>query len=129
MAKESGSPLGDGAHVIDLGAVGSTIQEHWHPKVIASLNGQQVKLAKIEGEFVWHYHEHADELFMPIEGVLSLEFRDRTVDVRPGQFFVVPRGVEHRPVAKSEVLLLLFEPAGTLNTGNLGDHPLTVIVD
>lgn len=100
----------------------SLFSEHWSPKIIAELNGQQVKLARLKGEFVWHSHEHEDELFMVIEGVLKIEFRDRTETIRPNELIVVPRGVEHKPVAEEEVLVLLFEPAGTLNTGDAQSH-------
>ena len=94
------------------------ITEHWSPRIIAELNGQHVKLAKLQGEFVWHQHEHEDEMFLVHLGLLRMEFRDRSVDLAAGDFLVVPRGVEHRPVAAAEVHLILFEPAGTLNTGN-----------
>ncbi|MEX1103448.1 MAG: cupin domain-containing protein [Dehalococcoidia bacterium] len=97
----------------------SRFTEHWSPRVVAELNGQQVKLVKLEGEFVWHHHEEADELFLVLEGRLVIQLRDRDVTLTPGELFVVPRGVEHRPVAYAEVHLLLFEPAGTLNTGNV----------
>ena len=93
--------------------------EHWSPKVIAELNGQHVKVAKLLGEFDWHFHEQEDELFWVIEGSLELHLRDKVVELHPGEFLVVPRGVEHKPVAKSECQVVLFEPAGTLNTGNL----------
>jgi mannose-6-phosphate isomerase-like protein (cupin superfamily) len=94
--------------------------EHWSPKIIAELNGQQVKLVKFRGEFVWHQHEHEDELFHVIDGRFRMEFRDRTVELRAGDMIVVPRGVEHRPVADEEVSVMLFEPASTVNTGNAG---------
>lgn len=97
----------------------SRFTEHWSPRVVAELNGQQVKLAKLEGEFVWHHHEEADELFLVLEGRLVIQLRDRDVTLTPGELFVVPKGVEHRPVAHAEVHLLLFEPAGTVNTGNV----------
>lgn len=97
----------------------SRITEQWKPRVAATLNGQEVKLAKLQGEFVWHHHEQEDELFMPIKGQLKIELRDRTIVLEPGEFFVVPKGVEHKPVAEQEVHLLIFEPAGTLNTGNI----------
>ena len=97
----------------------ATISTHWDPKIVAQLNGQLVKLVKVEGEFVWHHHENEDELFLVIEGRLRLEMRDRVVELGPGEMAVVPRGVEHRPVAEREVHLLLFEPASTLNTGNV----------
>ncbi|PNY80730.1 cupin domain-containing protein [Deinococcus koreensis] len=95
-------------------------QEHWSPKVVGELNGQQVKLAKISGEFVWHSHEHEDELFLVTKGTLLMRFRDGERRIGVGEFIVVPRGVEHLPVAETpEVWMLMFEPAGTLNTGNV----------
>ncbi len=101
------------------------INEHWRPKVVGALNGQEVKLVKLLGDFVWHHHEHEDELFLVIAGRLRIEFRDRVVTLDPGEFVIVPRGVEHRPVAEAEVSLLLFEPAATRNTGNVVDDRLT----
>jgi mannose-6-phosphate isomerase-like protein (cupin superfamily) len=92
--------------------------DHWSPKIVAELNGQHVKLVKFQGEFVWHQHEHEDELFLVVEGSFRMEFRDRSVELRAGEMLVVPRGVEHRPVAEREVSVLLFEPASTVNTGN-----------
>ena len=97
----------------------ASFSEHWQPKVIAELNGQQVKLAKFAGEFVWHHHADEDELFLVVAGRFRMELRDRTIELGPGELLVVPRGVEHRPVADAEVSVLLFEPAGTLNTGNV----------
>ena len=94
-------------------------REHWSPRIVGELNGQHVKLAKLQGEFVWHHHEHEDELFLVHRGTLRMEFRDHTVVLGAGDFLIVPRGVEHRPVADEEVEVLLFEPAGTLNTGNV----------
>lgn len=96
----------------------SRFHEHWQPKIAAELNGQHVKLAKLKGEFIWHHHPAEDEMFLILKGRLRLEFRDGNVELGPGEFLVVPRGVEHRPVADEEVHLMLFEPAGTLNTGN-----------
>lgn len=93
----------------------------WRPQVLAALNGQEVKLARLEGPFVWHKHDEADELFLVIQGELTLELRDRAVHLGPLQLFVVPRGVEHRPVAKGPTYVLLFEPAGTRNTGDIED--------
>ena len=101
------------------------IHEHWRPKVVGALNGQEVKLVKLLGDFVWHHHEHEDELFLVIAGRLRIEFRDRVVTLDPGEFVIVPRGVEHRPVAEAEVSLLLFEPAATRNTGNVVDPRFT----
>ena len=97
----------------------SAITEYWSPRIAAELNGQQIKLARLRGEFVWHHHEDEDELFLVHRGRLRLEFRDHQVLLGPGEFCVVPRGVEHRPVATEEVELVLFEPVGTRNTGNI----------
>jgi mannose-6-phosphate isomerase-like protein (cupin superfamily) len=93
--------------------------EHWSPKIVGELNGQHVKLVKLHGEFVWHHHEQEDELFLVLSGRLRMDFRDRRVWVEQGEFIIVPRGVEHRPVAEEEVHVMLFEPATTLNTGNV----------
>jgi mannose-6-phosphate isomerase-like protein (cupin superfamily) len=93
--------------------------DHWNPRIVGELNGQHVKAVKLKGEFVWHHHDNEDELFLVIKGQLKMEFRDKTVVVNPGEFIIVPRKVEHRPVAESEVEILLFEPASTLNTGNV----------
>lgn len=93
--------------------------EHWRPRVVGDLNGQQVKLAKLKGEFDWHHHEHEDELFLVLKGTLLLRLRDREIILGEGEFFIVPRGIEHQPVAEEEAHILLFEPASTLNTGNL----------
>jgi mannose-6-phosphate isomerase-like protein (cupin superfamily) len=97
----------------------SSFSEHWSPKVAAELNGQQVKLCKILGAFDWHSHDDEDELFLVHRGAFRMEFRDRSVELQAGDMIVVPRGVEHRPVADHECELMLFEPAGTLNTGNV----------
>jgi mannose-6-phosphate isomerase-like protein (cupin superfamily) len=107
---------------IDLREKFATFHEHWSPRIVAELNGQQVKLVKFRGEFVWHHHDHEDELFLVHRGRFRMEFRDRWVDLGPGEMIVVPRGVEHRPVADEEVEVVLFEPAGTLNTGNVLDE-------
>jgi mannose-6-phosphate isomerase-like protein (cupin superfamily) len=95
--------------------------DHWHPRIGGELNGQHVKLVKFQGEFVWHHHEHEDELFLVVDGRFRMDFRDREVWLEPGEFLIVPRGVEHRPVADEEVSVLLFEPASTVNTGNVTD--------
>lgn len=97
----------------------------WSPRIVGELNGQHVKLAKLEGEFVWHSHADEDELFLVISGQLSMELRDRTIELSPGELFIVPRGVEHRPGAEGTACVLLFEPVGTVNTGEAGD-PRTV---
>jgi mannose-6-phosphate isomerase-like protein (cupin superfamily) len=101
------------------------ITKHWDPCVVGELNGQEVKLAKVRGEFVWHHHQNEDELFLVLQGSLDLEFRDGVVTLHPGEFLIVPRGLEHRPVAREETHLLMFEPASTLNTGNVRNE-LTV---
>jgi mannose-6-phosphate isomerase-like protein (cupin superfamily) len=93
--------------------------EHWSPKIVGELNGQQVKLVKFLGEFVWHHHDAEDEMFLVVKGSFKMEFRDRTVELNEGEFIIVPCGVEHRPVANEEVHVMLFEPASTLNTGNI----------
>ena len=105
--------------------------DHWSPRIVGELNGQHVKLVKFQGEFVWHKHDSEDEMFLVLHGTFQMEFRDRTVPLTEGEFLIVPRGVEHRPVAAEEVHVLLFEPAGTLNTGDATDtrtvaHPATL---
>ena len=97
----------------------SLFTEHWSPRIAGELNGQQVKLVKLLGPFDWHHHDNEDELFLVIKGRFRMELRDRNIDLAEGEFLIVPRGVEHRPVADEEVHILLFEPASTLNTGNL----------
>ncbi len=97
----------------------SLFSDHWNPRIVGELNGQHVKLAKLKGEFVWHHHEHEDELFFVLKGKLRMEFRDKSVEVKPGEMIIVPRGVQHKPVAEEEVHIMLFEPASTLNTGNI----------
>ena len=104
---------------VSLAAKLALIREHWSPKVVGELNGQQVKLVKFLGPFVWHHHDVEDELFYVVRGRFRMEFRDRAVWVEQGEFLIVPRGVEHRPVAEQEVEVMLFEPATTLNTGNV----------
>ena len=96
----------------------------WSPKIIGALNGQHVKLAKIKGEFVWHHHEDEDELFYILKGNLKMAFRDKTVDLKPGEMIIVPKGVDHKPIAEEEVWLMLFEPAETKHTGNVR-HKIT----
>jgi len=101
------------------------VDDHWHPRIVAELNGQAVKVVKVQGTFVWHHHEVEDELFLVLRGRLRMDFRDRAVWLEEGEAIVVPRGVEHRPHADEEASILLFEPASTLNTGNAED-PRTV---
>ena len=103
---------------IDLDAAFARIRDHWSPVVLADLNGQQVKAAKFLGEFPWHQHTHEDELFLVHRGRFRMEFRDRVVELAAGQFLVVPRGTEHRPVAEEEAEVLLFEPATTVKLGD-----------
>ena len=95
-----------------------SISKRWDPKIVGALNGQHVKLVKFKGAFVWHHHEHEDELFYVIQGRFEMQFRDRSVILNEGEFIIVPRGVEHRPEAEEEVHVLLFEPASTVNTGS-----------
>jgi mannose-6-phosphate isomerase-like protein (cupin superfamily) len=100
----------------------SLFQDHWNPRIVGELNGQHVKVVKLNGEFVWHHHDQEDELFLVVKGLLKMEFRDKTVEVGEGEFIIVPHGVEHRPVADEEVHIILFEPASTLNTGNVEEE-------
>lgn len=110
---------------VNLSKTFSAINEHWRPRVVGELNGQEIKLVKFQGEFPWHHHENEDEMFMAINGSFDLEFRDKKVTLNPGEFIIVPRGVEHRPVAETEVEVMLFEPAGVRNTGNIVDGVYT----
>ena len=112
-------PSNASANKINLAHKLSFIEKHWQPRIIAELNGQYVKLVKFTGEFVWHHHDHEDELFLVVKGRFRMEFRDRHEWIEEGELIVVPRGVEHRPVAEEEAHVLLFEPATTLNTGNV----------
>lgn len=96
------------------------VREPWSPVIIAGLNGQELKLARFRGEFVWHLHEHEDEAFMVIEGAFDMHFRNKVVHLEKGEIIVVPKGTEHKPVAEQDAVVLLFEPIGTINTGNTG---------
>ena len=107
---------------VNLGEQFALISEPWRPRVVGELNGQEVKLAKFCGTFVWHRHEREDEMFLGVRGRFRVEFRDHVVEIGPGDFVIVPHGVEHRTVAEDEAEVLLFEPAATRNTGNV-DHP------
>jgi len=100
----------------------SLFSEHWQPKIAGQLNGQLVKLVKFQGPFTWHHHETEDEMFFVVKGRFRMEFREREVWIEEGEFIIVPRGVEHRPVAEEETHVMLFEPASTLNTGNVRDE-------
>ena len=112
-------------HVVDLADKLGLFSEHWSPKVVARLNDYEIKLAKLKGEFVWHTHDDTDELFLVIEGTLTIQLRDvagveQSVSLRAGQLYVVPRGVEHCPIADGDVSVMLIEPAGVVNTGSAG---------
>jgi mannose-6-phosphate isomerase-like protein (cupin superfamily) len=104
---------------VNLGSRFAQFTEQWSPKIVAELNGQMVKLVKFQGDFVWHHHDNEDELFLVVAGRMRMDFRDRDVWLEPGEMIVVPRGVEHKPFAEGEAHVLLFEPATTLNTGNV----------
>lgn len=110
---------------ISLSEKFALINEHWRPKVVASLNGQEVKLVKFSGTFPWHLHAKEDELFLVWRGSMSVEFRDRIANLSAGELCLIPRGVEHRTVAASEAEVLIFEPADTLNAGNIVDNEFT----
>ena len=97
----------------------SLFNEQWRPKIVGEMNGQQIKLVKFKGPFVWHHHDNEDELFYVVKGSFDMEFRNEIVTINEGEFIVVPKGVEHRPNAKEEAAVMLFEPATTLNTGNV----------
>lgn len=103
--------------------------EHWSPKIVGELNGQHVKLVKLKGEFVWHKHDNEDELFFVVKGALKIEFRDKEVVIHEHEFLIVPKGVEHRPVANEEVWVMLFEPASTLNTGDTQSELTKSVLD
>lgn len=103
---------------VNLSEKFALFNEHWNPKVVGELNGQHVKLVKFQGPFVFHHHDHEDELFYVVKGSFDMEYTDKTITINEGEFVIVPKGVEHRPNAKEEVWVMLFEPATTLNTGN-----------
>lgn len=110
---------------VNLAEKFSLFQDHWNPRIVGELNGQQVKIAKFQGPFEWHHHEEEDEFFLVIKGSFEMQLRDKTIVLHPGECMVVPRGVEHRPVANEEAEVLMFEPASTVNTGNLQDSERT----
>jgi len=112
-------PASDAMEKVNLAEKFARFSDCWRPHIVGDLNGQQVKLVKLKGEFVWHCHDAEDELFLVIEGHLDIHLRDRIIALDPGEFFIVPRGVEHKPVAEHETHVVLFEPASTLNTGNV----------
>jgi mannose-6-phosphate isomerase-like protein (cupin superfamily) len=106
--------------VVDLAAKLTQFTDHWSPKVVARLNDYEIKVVKVQGEFTWHTHDDTDELFLVIDGRLTIQFRDGDVELGPGQLYVVPKGVEHCPIAEGEASALLIEPAGVVNTGDAG---------
>ena len=103
---------------VDLGAKLAQFSEHWQPRTVAQFNGHDIMVVKAKGEFVWHSHDDTDDLFLVLKGNLKIELRDQTIKLGPGELFVVPKGIEHRPVADEQVHVLLIEPTGTPNTGN-----------
>lgn len=108
--------------VINLTEKFELFSEHWHPRIAGELNDSYVKLARVQGEFVWHRHEREDELFLVLKGTLTIKLRDQDLTVREGEFVIIPKGVEHMPVAQEEVWILLLEPKTTSNTGNVTDE-------
>ena len=125
----SSSTASSSVEKINLSEKFAAFTDHWSPKILADLNGQQVKAAKFQGAFMWHHHEAEDEMFLVHRGTFRMEFRDRVVTLGPGDFIVVPRGVEHRPVADEEVEVVLFEPASTLNTGSVVNERTVAALD
>ncbi len=107
----------------------SLFNDYYHPRIIGELNGQHVKAAKLKGEFIWHHHDNEDEMFMVIKGSLLMELKDKTITINEGEFLIVPKGTEHKPVAKEEVHIHLFEPAGTLNTGEVQNEFTKILLD
>jgi mannose-6-phosphate isomerase-like protein (cupin superfamily) len=114
---------------VNLAEKAALFSDHFRPKIIGELNGQHVKLVKFDGPFTWHHHDAEDELFLVVRGRFCMEFREGKVWIEEGELIVVPRGVEHRPVAEGEVLVLLFEPATTINTGSARDHDDRTVVE
>lgn len=105
------------------------IDKHWSPRIVGELNGQAVKIAKIQGEFIWHTHQEEDEFFLVVKGKIMIRTREGDVEIKEGEFFIVPRGTEHMPVAEQEAYILMFEPIGTLNTGNVHSEQTIKEVD
>ena len=95
------------------------IEDYWSPRILGELNNQAIKIAKLKGEFIWHHHENEDEMFFVVQGELIIKLRDRDILLRENEFFIIPRGVEHKPVAEKEALVMMFEPISTVNTGNV----------
>ena len=113
--------------VVNIAQKLTLFNDLWSPKIVGELNDAYVKLVKVQGEFVWHHHDNEDELFLIIHGRLQIQFRDKNIWLEPGEFLIIPRGVEHRPVAEEEVHLLLLEPKTTINTGNVVDDKTAVL--
>lgn len=107
----------------------SLFNDHWNPKIIGELNGQHVKLVKFKGEFIWHKHDNEDEMFYVLKGKFVMEFRDKNIELCENEFLIVPKGIEHRPVAEKEVSVMLFEPAATLNTGDKVSDLTKIVLD
>ena len=114
------APPGRAYQPVNFGAKLALIHDHWQPRVVAEMNDYQFKLSKLEGEFIWHNHPETDETFLVVDGHLRIDFRDGSVNLGPGEMFVVPKGVEHKPFAENEVKLMIIEPRGVLNTGHEG---------
>lgn len=108
-------------NVVNIKEKFAKFSEYWTPKIAAELNGQQIKFAKLKGEFFWHFHENEDELFLVIKGKLIIRLREQDITINEGEFFIVPKGVEHLPIAEEECHVMLIEPASTLNTGNINN--------
>lgn len=113
---------------VNLAAKLATFDEHWSPRTVAAFNGHEVMVVKVEGEFTWHSHPDTDDFFLVLKGEIDIQLRDRTVTLGPGELFVVPKGVEHRPVARTEAHLLLIEPTGTPNTGDTATAARRVVI-
>ena len=107
---------------INLAEKFSQISEHYDPRIAGELNGQMVKLVKFKGEFVWHHHDHEDEMFLVVKGSFDMHLKDKVIPINEGEFIIIPRGVEHKPVAIEEAEVMLFEPGSTLNTGNVANE-------
>jgi mannose-6-phosphate isomerase-like protein (cupin superfamily) len=116
-------------HPVNIPQKLKLFKDYFSPKIVGELNEQQVKLVKFKGEFVWHKHDHEDEMFLVIQGSFRMEFRDRNEIIHENEFIIIPRGMEHRPVADEEVSVMLFEPAGTLNTGNTENEMTKKLLD
>ncbi len=114
---------------INLNEKFSLFSEHWSPKIIGELNGQHIKLGKFQGEFIWHKHDDEDEAFFVMRGSFVMHLRDKTIELKEGEMLIVPKGVEHKPVANEEVWVMLFEPASTLNTGNINNEKTKTLLE